>query len=78
MDIIVLKDGEKVSTAAIEDSINEREEVAESAVISFASRERGNAPLAYVVLRGVPYNEVKLSLEKPEGEIEAEQKAARR
>jgi len=77
-DIITLRDGEKVTTAALEDSINEREEVAECAVVSFASKERGDVPLAFVVLRGPPFDEIKLTLDKPESEKEAEEKACRR
>lgn len=61
-DIITLKNGDKVPTAAFEDSINEREEVAESAVVPFASKERGDAPLAFVVLRSPPYDEEKITL----------------
>lgn len=52
--------------------------MAESAVVPFASRDRGDAPLAFVVLRGPPYDEVEMNLEKPESEKEAEQAAARR
>lgn len=71
-DIITLKDGETVTTAAIEDSINERDEVSECAVIAFASKERGDAPLAFVVLHRPAFDEETLALEKPEGELEEE------
>ena len=56
----------------------ERPEVAECAVVEFKSKERGNAPIAFVVLRDVPADEKDLALAKPESEKEAERKAASR
>jgi propionyl-CoA synthetase len=77
-DAITLQSGEKVYTQAFEDSINEREEVAESAVVAFASKERGEAPLAFVVLRSPPADQKEMTLAKPASEKEAERKAAAR
>jgi propionyl-CoA synthetase len=77
-DIITLQNGDKVPSAAFEDSINEREEVVESAVVAYQSKERGEAPLAFVVLRGPPYDEEKLTLEKPESEVQEEEAKAGR
>lgn len=47
-------------------------------MVAFPSKERGDAPLAFVVLRGPPYDEEKLTLEKPASEIEEEEKKASR
>lgn len=71
-DAITLQSGEVLHSQAFEDSINEREEVAESAVVAFASKERGEAPLAFVVLRRPPADEKEMTLAKPESEKEAE------
>lgn len=71
-DAITLQSGQVLYTQAFEDSINEREEVAASAVVAFASKERGEAPLAFVVLRSPPADEKDLALAKPASEKEAE------
>jgi len=56
-DAITLKSGRKVYPKEVEDSIMERKEVAECAVVAFESKERGEVPIAFVVLRGCPADE---------------------
>ena len=46
--------------------------MAESAVVAYQSKERGEVPLAFVVLRGCPADEKELELAKPESEKEEE------
>lgn len=71
---ITLRSGEKVYTADIENSICERKEVVECAVIAFESKERGQVPLAFVVLRSPPADEKDIELAKPESEKEEERR----
>jgi len=77
-DVITLQSGEKFHTQAFEDSINERKEVAECAVVAYQSKERGEVPLAFVVLRGCPADEKEMELAKPESEKEEERRLAKR
>ena len=64
-DVITLASGRKIYSAPIEDSIMERKEVAECAVVPFPSKERGEVPIAFVVLRGCPADEKEMELAKP-------------
>jgi propionyl-CoA synthetase len=64
-DVITLASDRKLYTKEVEDSIYERKEVAECAVIPFPSKERGTVPLAFVVLRGCPADEQEMELAKP-------------
>lgn len=47
-------------------------------MVAFSSKERGEAPLAFVVLRAPPADQKDMALAKPASEKEAERKAAAR
>jgi len=64
-DVIELKDGTKIYPNTVENSIMERKEIAECAVVAFDSKERGVVPLAFVVMRGCPADEIEAQLNKP-------------
>lgn len=64
-DVITLASGRKLYSNEAEDSIMERKEVAECAVVPFNSKERGVVPLAFVVLRSCPADEKEMELAKP-------------
>jgi acyl-coenzyme A synthetase/AMP-(fatty) acid ligase len=62
----------------VEDSIMERKEVAECAVVAFKSKERDEVPIAFVVLRSCPADEKEMELKKPQSEKDEEKKQASR
>lgn len=64
-DVITLASGEEIYPSKVEDSIYERKEVAECAVVPFDSKNRGQVPMAFVVLRGCPADEKEMELAKP-------------
>ena len=64
-DVITLSSGRKIFANEVENSILERKEIVDWAVIPFNSKERGEVPLAFVVHRGCPADELEMELEKP-------------
>lgn len=71
---MTLKSGRRLFPKEVEDSIIERKEVVEAAVVPYQSKERGEVPLAFVVLRSCPADEKEMELEKPQSEKDEERK----
>jgi propionyl-CoA synthetase len=52
VDDVINTAGHRISTGRLEEAVNEHEMVVESAVVGYNEPDRGECPLAFVVLRG--------------------------
>lgn len=57
VDDVINTSGHRISTGRLEEVVNECGGVVESAVVGYTDKLRGECPLAFVVLRGVNYND---------------------